>query len=106
MPHDMTQCAHAVGFTGQGYDAIPLSADPGQQLQKRSASDQGTVIPDLQKRAGFSIPSNAQTKVIKDLIGMWAAAGVDQDTKQVSMHIYCSHCTQGHTINRETRMEG
>ena len=78
---------YAVGFTEQGYDAIPLTADPNQNLQKRSDSDEDLVVPPLQKRAGFSLPSSAQIKVIKELISQWTDAGLDESTKQVRQQL-------------------
>lgn len=73
------------GFTEDGYDAIPLTADPGQGLQKRSEGDEDLVVPDLQKRAGFTIPNNAQIATIKQLIGMWTDPGLDESTKQKTL---------------------
>ena len=76
--------AWTADYTGDGYDCVPFSADPGNRLAKRSQSDEAAALPSLTKRRPFA-HSNAQMRSdMKEVIAKWTLSGLQVTGKQVS----------------------
>ncbi|KAK9830658.1 hypothetical protein WJX74_000940 [Apatococcus lobatus] len=72
------------GYTGDGYDCVPLTADPGNRLAKRSQSDVDAALPSLTKRRPYAESSAHMKSVMKELIAMWDLDGLQATGKQWS----------------------